>query len=297
MMRRATTAVVAGASGALPFVAWLVLPPESVYSQFVTARVGQAVAEYDHMIWKRGDRRPKRIILMRHGRTHGYSHTCDCQVAGLPVCALKPETQRPLTEEGKMQALQAGVGLKHIIGEETCTFLVSPYKSCKQSFSYASGSFSNLGALQYVEDARLRNQDFGNWHLQTPPEKMEEYQKESEKVGSFYYRWPGGESASDVHDRVSSLLETLYRKWKHVDSPQNFVIVTHQAVIHCFLMRWFHWDVETFHRLKKFKAGQLAVMEKQEDGSYKLVSPLPIDPPIPDGVKIIASNPSNQPSD
>lgn len=58
-----------------------------------------------------------------------------------------------------------------------------------------------------------------------------------------------------------------------------------------FLMRWFHWDVDTFNRLGKFKNGQLAVMDKQEDGSYKLITPLPCEPPIPEGVKLLAENP------
>ena len=64
----------------------------------------------------------------------------------------------------------------------------------------------------------------------------------------------------------------------------------------CFLMRWFHWDVETFHRLRRFKGAQIAIMEKQPDGSYRLVSPLPCDPPIPQGVREIASNPVPKPT-
>mmetsp|Transcript_12981 Transcript_12981/g.25184 ORF Transcript_12981/g.25184 Transcript_12981/m.25184 type:complete len:297 (+) Transcript_12981:272-1162(+) len=291
-MRRAMAAAAAGATlGIAPFAAWVFLPPENSFSEFVTDQVANNIKKHNFEMWQRGDKRPQRIILMRHGQTHGYSHTCDCQVAGLPVCALKPEIERPLTEEGKLQALRAGVALKHIIGDDTCTFYVSPYKSCKQSFSYVSGSFTDLESLQYVEDPRLRNQDHGDWHLNTAPEKMEEYKHQSEKIGSFFYRWPQGESAAEVYDRVSSFMETMYRKWKHVDRPNNYVIITHSKVIHCFLMRWFHWDVNTFNRLEKFKNGQLAVMEKQTDGSYKLVSPLPIKPPIPEGVKHLASNP------
>mmetsp|Transcript_2705 Transcript_2705/g.3423 ORF Transcript_2705/g.3423 Transcript_2705/m.3423 type:complete len:314 (-) Transcript_2705:274-1215(-) len=282
-----------GVIGVSPFLGWILFGgPESYF----TSRVSELVNSYDYHTWKKGDKRPHRIILLRHGQTHGYSHTCDCQVAGLKVCALKPDIERPLTEEGKLQSLQAGVALKRIIGYESVTFYASPYNSCKQTFAYVAGSFQNKNSCQYVEDPRLRNQDFGDWHLKEAPEKMAEFKKQAERVGKFYYRWPEGESATDVYDRTSSFMETLYRKWKQTDRPDNYVIITHSIVIQTFLMRWFHWDVETFNRLRKFKNGQLAVMEKQPNGSYKLVTPLPCKPPVPDGVKFLANNPQRSES-
>mmetsp|Transcript_14626 Transcript_14626/g.26222 ORF Transcript_14626/g.26222 Transcript_14626/m.26222 type:complete len:299 (+) Transcript_14626:100-996(+) len=297
-MRRGWSAAVAAgaAAGAAPFALWMVLPEGNPYSEWVTRKVATVVAEHNHTAWQRGDKRPKRIILMRHGQTHGYTHCCDCKVAGLPVCSLKPEMERPLTEEGKLQALRAGIALKHVVGDETCTFFVSPYKSCKQTFSYVSGSFQDMGSCQVVEDPRLRNQDRGDWYLTNPAEKVEDYMKDSEAVGKFFYRWPGGESAADVHDRMSSFMETMYRKWQHVDRPDNFVIITHSVCIQAWIHRWFHLDVETFNRLEKFKNGQIAVMEKQENGSYKLVTPLPCKPPIPNVVKFLASNPTRHDS-
>ena len=50
-----------------------------------------------------------------------------------------------MTELGKLQALNAGVELRDLIGHETVSFFVSPYKSCKQTFQYLSGSFSEHG--------------------------------------------------------------------------------------------------------------------------------------------------------
>jgi broad specificity phosphatase PhoE len=184
------------------------------------------------------------------------------------VCALKPEMDRPLTEEGKLQALAAGVALREIVGTETVSFFVSPYKSCKQTFQFLSGSFTEQG-VNYTEDPRLRNQYYGDWkQVQEARNALDEDVK---KVGLFYYVYQGGEAAADVYDRVSSFMETLYRKWEQPRSAQNYVILTHNIVILCFLMRWFHWDVATFHRLSRFGGGQLAIMEKQPDGSYRLV--------------------------
>ena len=61
------------------------------------------------------------------------------------------------------------------------------------------------------------------------------------------------------------------------DRADNLVLITHSVVTHVFLMRWFHWDASTFNTLTNFKGGQLAVLEKQPDGSYKLVTPMPCD--------------------
>jgi len=272
------------------FVAYPFLPEEWAITDTITETVAARVRESELRRWMAGYSRPNRIILVRHGQTHGYSHTCDCKVEGLQVCAMKPEMERPLTEEGKVQALATGVALREIIGNETVFFVSSPYKACKQTFQYISGSFSEIG-VRYAEDPRLRNQYFGDWTHTETPESRKQLEVQQNKIGAFYYKWPSGESSADVYDRVSSFMETLYRKWEQPRSPQNFVIITHNVVMLCFLMRWFHWDVETFHRLRRFNGAQIAVMEKQQDGSYRLVSQLPCDPPIPEGVREIAANP------
>lgn len=292
MSRLAMAAAAGGLAGASPFLLWLGLPDGNPYKQHVTEKISGIVTREKHRVWQRGDKRPKRIILIRAGQIHGYGHTCDCKVAGLPVCSLKPEFERPLTEEGKLQALRAGIALKHVVNDETCTFYASPYKSCKQTFTYIAGSFPDLATCQYVEDPRLRNQDRGDWHLKVAADKNKGYLEGADKVGKFFWRWPGGESAADVYDRMSSFMETMYRKWQHVDRPDNFIIITHAICIQAWMSRWFHWDIDTFQRLEKFKNGQIAVMEKQYDGSYKLVTPLPCKPPLPPGVKFLATNPT-----
>jgi len=199
--------------------------------------------------------------------------------------------ERPLTEKGKLQALHAGVALRAIIGDETVSFFVSPYKSCRQTFQFLSGSFSERG-VSYTEDPRLRNQYWGDWKTSESPAAQQAIAEEIKQVGLFYYVFPGGESASNVYDRASSFMETLYRKWEQPKRAQNYVLISHNIFIHVFLMRWMHWEVSTFHRLRRFEGGQLAVMEKQPDGSYRLVTSLPCDPPVPLGVREIAGGSS-----
>jgi broad specificity phosphatase PhoE len=269
---------------------YVVFQYDSPFTRSVWRKLHYRVQDIEKEIWQSGDSRPNRIVLIRHAQTHGYSHTCECVVEGLQVCALKPEMDRPLTEEGKLQALAAGVALKEILQSESALLFVSPYKSCMQTTQYILGSFAER-SIRYVEDPRLRNQNFGDWRSTETPEVNKRLNQDSEKIGPFYFVWPQGESTADVYDRVCSFMETIYRKMAQPNPPENIVIVTHNVVILCFLMRWFHWPVETFNRLKRIRGGQVVIMEKQPDGSYILASPLQVDGPIPKGVREIASNP------
>ena len=259
--------------------------------------------------------RPKRIILLRHGQTHGYVHTCDCEIDGVPVCASKPEHDRPLTDKGFEQALLAGNELKALIGDEKTRFLVSPYRACKQTFDCVSVPFDPT-KCNFREEPRVRNQDLGPWWERMDANEIVRKKDEIRReAGNFYFRWPGGESCADVYDRVSQLLESLHKEWErpHAD---NYVLVSHTGV-HCararaggclawllqtlpaplclshtdqrtewalraplspavtcqiLLMKWFHWDVATFEKLDKFRTGQFVVMERQENGRYKITN-------------------------
>jgi broad specificity phosphatase PhoE len=175
--------------------------------------------------------RPKRIILLRHGQTHGYVHTCDCEIDGVPVCASKPEHDRPLTDKGFEQALLAGNELKALIGDEKTRFLVSPYRACKQTFDCVSVPFDPT-KCNFREEPRVRNQDLGPWWERMDANEIVRRKDEIRReAGNFYFRWPGGESCADVYDRVSQLLESLHKEWErpHAD---NYVLVSHTGV-HC----------------------------------------------------------------
>ena len=75
--------------------------------------------------------------------------------------------------------------------------------------------------------------------------------KSGKEYGSFYYRFPGGEAASDVYDRINDFLGSLHRDMNHPDYPQNCVLITHSLAIRLFIMRWFHMTVEEFEAMKE----------------------------------------------
>ena len=88
------TVLVSAACTTLPIAAYLFSPPDAPWVKFSSRIIAARISDVEREKWLAGDARPNRIILIRHGQTHGYSHTCDCQVEGLPVCALKPEMVR-----------------------------------------------------------------------------------------------------------------------------------------------------------------------------------------------------------
>ena len=242
--------------------------------------------------WQSGINRPRRIILMRHGQTHGYPHTCSCKVDGKNACYQRPETQRPLTDVGIDQSCEAGVRLKALLSNssgdgddcdgacESVRFYVSPFKAAKQTFEYMAASLPQA-TVSVIEEPRIRNLDKGDWWQTMTPETLLKQKQLAARQGSFYFRWAGGESGADVYDRLSQMIASLYREWEQPARAQNYVLLTHDMTIRVFLMRWFRWDVETFHRLRKLKTGQFVVMERQDDGAYKLTAPIPSFSPGP----------------
>lgn len=210
--------------------------------------------------------RPKRIILIRHGQSLGQVEESTYRTM--------PDNQVPLTEQGISQAENCGQALKNIIGNETVKFWVSPYRRSRMTFEGISKAFSK-DKISYREEPRIREQDWGNFQ---DPKAIKLSQIERFNFGSFYYRFHAGESGADVYDRVSSFLESLFRDFEVDQSMSNVVLVSHGLTCRLFLMRFFHWSVEKFQRTWNLKNCQIVIMEKQEDGFYKLMTPLEENP-------------------
>ncbi|XP_019853869.1 PREDICTED: phosphoglycerate mutase-like protein AT74H isoform X3 [Amphimedon queenslandica] len=210
---------------------------------------------------------PKRIILIRHAESEGNIDNS--------LYATTPDAKLKITDKGREQAKKAGLELKELIGTESCGFYVSPFLRSKQTFEGIRAAFTNEQVLYEREDPRIREQEWGNYQV---PEKMGQVMDERRSIGSFFYRFPTGESGADVFDRVSIFLESLYRDMGKGRCGQNAVIVSHGLFCRLFLTRFYHWPIEYFHRLWNLENCQLVVMEFQEDGYFKLTSKLKVDP-------------------
>lgn len=206
--------------------------------------------------------KPKRIILIRHGKSEGNEDR--------KLLETVPDYALNLTREGIEQARQAGREIKKIIAQETMQVYVSPYYRTRQTYQYIHESI-NDNAVKIFEDPRIREQDWG--HLRNH-ERNDEIQHERDSFSIFYYRIPDGEFGADVYDRVSVFLETLHRDFRKSDYPDNVLIVTHGMTLRLFLMRWFHWSVEEFELLRNPLNCQIVIMQKDSDDRYNLISKL-----------------------
>lgn len=194
---------------------------------------------------------PRQIIMVRHGQSAAN--------VDQTIYNRLPDYRIPLTELGILQAKEAGERVRRQLDGEKVRVYVSPYLRAYQTLEAM-----NLGDLvdTTMEEPRLREQDWANF--QNPAEIAD--QKELRNAyGHFFYRFREGESGSDVYDRVSSFMETLFRQWAKADAAPNALFVTHGLTMRLFCMRWFHWSVEYFESLNNPENAATRTLVKDGD--------------------------------
>ena len=200
--------------------------------------------------------RPKRIILIRHGESQAnVDRTLYDRI---------PDHKFSLTEKGRGQALAAGVELRKLVGDEAVHFYISPYQRTRETYAEIARAFAPA-AIRSYEEPRIREQDWGSFRS---PAESDAVNAERDRYGNFFFRIPGGESGADVYDRTSTFIDTMFRDFERDDFPPNAVLVTHGLTLRLFLMRWFHWSVEKFERLRNPKNCQWEVMTLEPSGRY-----------------------------
>lgn len=202
---------------------------------------------------------PERIFMIRHGQSAANADTS--------IYNRVPDYRIPLTERGVEQARIAGEDLRRKLdGQQVCVY-VSPYLRAYQTLEAL-----NLGSLveRVIEEPRLREQDWANFQIAGEIEDQKELRN---LYGHFFYRFREGESGSDVYDRVSSFMETLYRHWQKPTYAPNTLMVTHGLTMRLFCMRWFHWTVEYFESLNNPENAELRTLIKNDDDQYSLDIP------------------------
>jgi len=228
-------------------------------------RVRSQAATHHSSSSKREWNRPKRIILIRHGESEGN--------ADEEVYRRTPDHRVRLTELGIQQAKMAGEELRSITGGDgRVYFYVSPYIRTLQTMLEISRVFDGDQIAGAREDARIREQEFGN--LQD--DRMPLSKRKRLSYGRFFFRFPDGESAADVYDRVTSFRETLRNdidgtRFEDEDTDKlTVVIITHGITLRVLLMRWFKLSVNQFEKLKNPDNCELVVMERGLGGRFSL---------------------------
>ncbi|TYH40815.1 hypothetical protein ES332_D12G272800v1 [Gossypium tomentosum] len=143
--------------------------------------------------------RPRRIILVRHGESEGNVDET--------VYTRVPDPKIDLTEKGKAEAEECGWRIREMIEKDGANdwkvyFYVSPYKRTLETLRHLGLAFERSRISGMREEPRIREQDFGNFQDR---EKMRLDKALRLRYGRFFYRFPNGESAADVYDRITGL--------------------------------------------------------------------------------------------
>ncbi|KAK3016213.1 hypothetical protein RJ639_006215 [Escallonia herrerae] len=213
--------------------------------------------------------RPRRIILVRHGQSEGnvdesvYTRVADPKIG--------------VTDKGVVEAEECGKRIRKMIEKDGAAdwkvyFYVSPYRRTLETVRNLAKAFERSRIAGWREEPRLREQDFGNFQDR---EQMRIQKAVRSLYGRFFYRFPNGESAADVYDRITGFRETLrsdidigrFQPPGEQSPNMNLVIVSHGLTLRVFLMRWYKWTVEQFEGLHNMGNGNMIVMEKGYGGS------------------------------
>jgi broad specificity phosphatase PhoE len=201
--------------------------------------------------------KPRSIILLRHGQSEGN--------VDKTIYTRKPDYALNLTELGKKQAVEAGRSLSKLLKMETCALYVSPFYRARQTADEIE-DFLNVSFRR--EFCTLREQEWSTCLRLTDNTKAVE--EERDRIGPFYYRFENGESVADVYLRVGDFLSSLFRDFQKREFPEHCIIVGHGMTNRVLLMKFFHLTVEEFELLRNPKNCDYYLLERQENGKYKL---------------------------
>ncbi|CAA7406804.1 unnamed protein product [Spirodela intermedia] len=217
--------------------------------------------------------RPRRIILVRHGQSEGNVDES--------MYTRVPDPRISLTAKGWEDAEACGRRIHELILSDSADdwkvyFYVSPYKRTLETLRGIGKAFEHERIAGVREEPRLREQDFGNFQDR---EKMRAEKAIRLRYGRFFYRFPNGESAADVYDRITGFRETLradidigrFQPPSERTPNMNLVIVSHGLTLRVFLMRWYKWTVEQFEGLSNLGNGGMMVMQTGSGGRYSLL--------------------------
>ena len=194
----------------------------------------------------RRKRLPDLIILVRHGESEGN--------ADYTLYRTKPDNLVELTAEGIEQGRKAGGRIESIFQQyekshktslSRVHICLSPYKRTLQTGMEIQKALEHRIVRKDIQP-RIREQVFGN--LQG--EDMNDFRQEQKRTGCFWYRFPQGESGTNVDDRATSLwndhVSTVNERYgfHRVDA---LIVVTHGLTMRFVLMQLFHWSPITFH--------------------------------------------------
>jgi probable phosphoglycerate mutase len=173
---------------------------------------------------------PDALWVVRHGESAGNVARDEAEAKGLERLDLTTrDVDVPLSELGRRQARALGRWIAEQPPDEQPTVLwASPYVRAQETAQLA---LDEAGLeLPRVVDERLREREFGVLDGLTRKGITAQFPAESERrrlIGKFYHRPPGGESWTDVLQRLRAVLDDI-----RLDARgERVLVVAHQVVV------------------------------------------------------------------
>ena len=173
---------------------------------------------------------PETLWVVRHGQSAGNVALEEAEAQGLERLDLHHrDVDVPLSELGERQAEALGRWIAEQPEDARPTVVwTSPYVRARQTADIALKA-AGLD-LPRVVDERLREREFGAWDGLTRRGITAKFPEESERrtqLGKFYHRPPGGESWTDVLQRLRAALDDV-----RTDAQgERVMLVAHQVVV------------------------------------------------------------------
>jgi len=192
--------------------------------------------------------RPSQLVLIRHAESarnkakQGTTYFAD-EEARKTVRGI-PDWKIALSEEGVLQAQKTGVYMRERFGVPDY-FYHSGYLRTKQTLEEILKAFSveERSRIMVRMNQFIRERDSGYTYDMTTEEAEANFpwlRDHWDTFGGFFARPPGGESLSDVSQRVYIFLNTLFRD----RAGKKVWVQLHGGTLRAFRFILEHWNYE-----------------------------------------------------
>jgi broad specificity phosphatase PhoE len=197
----------------------------------------------------------RRLIIVRHGESEANVNK--------DVYANTPDYKVQLTDKGREQIKELAIEAKLV--NRATTLFYSPFLRTVQSkdIILENASFDSA-YIKTFEDFRLREQEWG----QNPKNMAINYESEKDKefYGSYFYRYPNGESGADVELRISSFILSLQKYMNECDD--DIILVSHGYTMRIIIKRLFTLSVDFFEQMRNPKNASCFILNNPFDYEY-----------------------------
>lgn len=202
-----------------------------------------------------------RIIICRHAESlEDVDNSIYSQISDLNI---------PLTEKGKEQSKALAEQLHELLKDSTLVqFFTSPGIRNIQTLDIVLPQLpENLEKVVNTEPLIVK-QDWGHITL----ENRAEIEAERYKTGVLRYKFPTGESAESMIERLKTFKDKVFKL--QADTGCDIVILSHGFEFRVFLMLVFGWSEEYFESFSNLHNAEFRILTLEGKDRYILDKPL-----------------------